>query len=74
MCESGVDLLRLGLNIRRWRHGKRMTQAELAAKVGCASQTISAIERGKRDVSIERLFGLCQALGCSVEELLLGVG
>lgn len=34
---------RLGLNIRRRRHGMRLTQEELAVKLGCSSKTISAI-------------------------------
>jgi len=73
MNKSGINLLRLGLNIRRWRHGRRLTQAALAAQVGCGVGTISAIERGRRDVSVEMLFALCRALGCPVKELLLGV-
>ena len=73
MRETGINLLRLGLNIRRWRHGRRMTQAQLGKKIGCASQTISAMERGKQNVSVEALFRLSRALGCPVKELLLGV-
>lgn len=73
MSEPGINLLRLGLNIRRWRHGARLTQAELAAKVGCTSRTISAIERGKREISVDMLFSLCRTLGCPVAELLLGL-
>lgn len=73
MNNQVYDRLRLGLNVRRMRHGMRLTQAELAAKVGCGARTISAIERGQRDVSVETLFALCRALGCPVQELLLGV-
>ena len=73
MEKTDVNLLRLGLNIRRWRHGRRMTQVQLGERVGCASRTISAMERGRRDVSIETLFRLCRALDCPVQELLLGV-
>lgn len=73
MSTSGINLLRLGLNIRRWRHGRRLTQAALAAQVGCGAGTISAIKRRLRDVSVEMLFALCCALGCPIKELLLGV-
>ena len=74
MSEKGINLICLGLNIRRWRRGMRLTQAELAAKVGCGVGTISAIEHGRRDVSIEMLFRLSRALMCPVKELLQGVG
>ena len=73
MCNQVYDQLRLGLNVRRLRHGMRITQKELAARVGCGARTISAIERGQRDLSVEMLFALCRALGCPVSELLLGV-
>lgn len=73
MCDQVYNRLRLGLNVRRLRHGVRMTQGELAARVGCGAGTISAIERGRRSVSVETLFALCRALGCPVKELLLGV-
>ena len=65
--------IRLGLNVRRRRHGMRLTQEELAAKLGCSSKTISAIERGKQNLSVSMLFGLGCVLDCPVKELLLGV-
>lgn len=73
MKEQVYNQLRLGLNVRRLRHGMRLTQTELAAKLGCSSKTVSAIERGKQDLSVNMLFNLCWALGCPVQELLLGV-
>ena len=73
MNEQIYDRLRLGLNVRRLRHGMRLTQVELAAKVGCGTRTISDIERGKQNISVEMLFALCRELGCPVRELLLGV-
>ena len=73
MSEAGINLLCLGLNIRRWRRGRRMTQAELAAKVGCSAGTISAIERGQRGSSVEMLFALSRVLTCPVKELLQGM-
>ena len=73
MNEQVYNRLRLGLNVRRLRHGLHLTQTELAARIGCGNRTISAIERGQRDLSVEMLFALCRALECSVKELLLGV-
>lgn len=73
MIKQRYDQLRLGLNIRRRRHGMRLTQAELGVKVGCTARTISAIERGQREVSIGLVFNLSRALDCPVQELLLGM-
>ena len=65
--------IRLGLNFRRRHHGMRLTQEELAAKLGCSSKTISAIERGKQSLSVSMLFGLGRVLECPVKELLSDV-
>ena len=73
MSNQVYNRVRLGLNVRRWRHGMRLTQAELAEKLGCTAQTVSAIEHGKRDMSVNMLFDLCRVLGCPAKELLLGV-
>lgn len=65
--------LRLGLNIRMRRHILRLTQVQLAEKVGCGSRYISALERGKQDLSIEKLFAISRALECSMADLLQNV-
>ena len=71
--EQFYNQLRLGLNIRMRRHIMRMTQAKLAEKIGCTVATISAIERGKRDLSVEMLFALCRALEYTTADILRGV-
>ena len=65
--------LRLGLNIRMRRHVMKLTQAELAQKLGCTNGTISDWERGKRDISVNMLFNLSRALECPIRALLLDV-
>ncbi len=67
------NLLRLGLSIRMRRHVMKMTQAQLAEKVGCAVGTISALEHGRRDISVERLFAISRALEYPLRELLMHV-
>ena len=73
MKDQVYNRLRLGLNVRRMRHGMRRTQAQLASVLKGSSKTVSDIERGKRDISVNMLFDLCRALNCPVQELLLGV-
>ncbi len=73
MSEPVYNQLRLGLNIRMRRHILDLTQKELAAKIGCSTQTLSLVERGKQDISVDMLMRLCRALSCSAKDLLMGV-
>lgn len=73
MKDQVYNRFRLGLNVRRLRHGMRLTQEELAVRIGCSSRTVSVIESGKQSMSLNMLFDLCHALDCPVQELLLGV-
>lgn len=71
--EQVYNQLRLGLNIRMRRHILKMTQAQLAEKVGCTNRAISVLEHGKRDLTVEMLFTLCRALECSAMDILRNV-
>ncbi len=73
MSEPVYNQLRLGLSIRMRRHILDLTQKELAAKIGCSTQTLSLVERGKQDISVDMLMRLCRALSCSAKDLLMGV-
>lgn len=56
-------LKRLGEYIRRLREAEGMSQEELAKKSGFAGRAaISAIEKGKNNISVERLPDLALAL------------
>ena len=61
-----------GTTIRQLRESRKMTQAELAGKIGVSSKTISKWEtaRGLPDISL--LQPLARALGISVIELMNG--
>ena len=61
-----------GNTIRQLREDRRMTQAELAEKLGVSSKTISKWETGKGLPDITLLQPLAQALGISVIELMNG--
>lgn len=61
-----------GTTIRNLREDRRMTQAELAEKLGVSSKTVSKWETAKGLPDITLLQPLAQALGISVIELING--
>jgi transcriptional regulator with XRE-family HTH domain len=48
--------------LQAWREHRRLTQEELAEKVGTYSGQISLLENGKRQLSVKWLFRLADAL------------
>ncbi len=50
----------------------RMTQDELAEKVGITPQTVSTAELGKKALRPENIIRICSALEVSTDYLLLG--
>lgn len=61
-----------GTTIRQLREERRMTQAELAQRLGVSSKTVSKWETAKGLPDISLLQPLAQALGISVIELMNG--
>ena len=61
-----------GSTIKGLREGRKLTQAELAEKIGVSSKTVSKWETGKGLPDISLLRPLAQALGISVIELMNG--
>ena len=61
-----------GATIKELREGRKLTQAELAGKLGVSSKTISKWETAKGLPDISLLQPLAQALGISVIELMNG--
>jgi transcriptional regulator with XRE-family HTH domain len=59
----------VGLNVRRLRQAKGLSQEELYAASGVSQQFISEIENGSRNPTIETLAILAQALKASVADL-----
>ncbi|EFO28690.1 toxin-antitoxin system, antitoxin component, Xre family [Roseibium sp. TrichSKD4] len=53
----------LGSEIRRIRSKRKMTQNELASRVGCSRDSIIAIEAGKPTVAIGAAFEAASVLG-----------
>ena len=61
-----------GATIRELRESRKLTQAELAEKIGVSSKTISKWETAKGLPDVSLLQPLAQALGISVIELMNG--
>jgi putative transcriptional regulator len=55
------------LHVRRAK--RDLTQRDLAEAVGVSRQTISAIESGRYDPSLELAFELADYFECSVEDI-----
>lgn len=69
--ETGGDALTLGRRIRARRTRLGMTLEQLAAAVERAPSQLSAIENGRREPRLPLLRSLAQALGSTVDELLV---
>lgn len=61
-AEADIEL-RVALEITRAREAKKMTQQELAQALKTKQQTVSRIERGAQNVTIETLDKIARALG-----------
>lgn len=64
----------LGARLKRLREGDdgnpRLTQAELAAKVGLERTSITNIEKGNQKVPLHVLYRLCEVLKVDISSLL----
>lgn len=59
-----------GSRVREIRRAKNITQQQLAQEVGVSVSFIGHIERGFRNISIDKLPLLCKALDVSPDDLL----
>ena len=53
----------LGSILRARREAARRTLSEVAAEAGLSPAHLSEVERGRKEISIERLVAVCHALG-----------
>lgn len=65
-------LVNMGIRIAQRRKALRMTQEQLAEKMGVSLQTISCIELGKKAVRPENLANLCTNLDVTSDYILYG--
>ena len=61
---------RLGDNIKKIRTKKGMSQGDICRALDMDRGYMSAIENGKKNITISQLERLAQALGISVDKLL----
>lgn len=64
------DVRKIGLRIREMRKSKHLTQAELGKRLGLSDSAISKWESGGVELSIKTLQRICEALDCSIFDLL----
>lgn len=74
--ESTIDMVVVGRRLKDKRLQAGMKQEDLADKAGISRQTLSKWESGrvKTEIKRENLETVCDALGCSVEDILKGEG
>lgn len=61
----------IGDRIRVLRAERGLTQIELGERIDMTQPNLSAIERGKRGVTIHQIVKIARALGASTDEMLL---
>lgn len=59
-------------NVRAERARLGWTQRDLAGRLGWLQESVSALERGRRDVRLSDVPALCRALDVDLRQLLFG--
>lgn len=67
-----ITLQEVGKRLYERRKQLRMTQEELAERVGITAQTISTAELGKKAMRADTIIRVCGALDISADYLLFG--
>jgi transcriptional regulator with XRE-family HTH domain len=68
---ASMDVRRIvGKNVRKFRLAKKLTQAQLATRMGVDRTYIVGLEKGERNITIETLAQAAKALGVKVARLL----
>ena len=61
---------KLGLNLKRIRTKKNISQGDIAKELGVSRGFISTIENGKTNPTLSTITNIAKALGVSSDELL----
>jgi len=62
-------LINLGLNIKKYRQQKGLTQLNLAMQLELSQEYICRVEKGQKFMSLKKVFELADVLDVSVKEL-----
>ena len=68
LVERQNDLRIFGLRIRELRKKSKLTQSELAERIGLSTNFIGMVERGERNTSVDKIFKLSRAFNLSLAE------
>jgi transcriptional regulator with XRE-family HTH domain len=66
--DRGLNVL--GMNVRRWREERELTQEALAERAALDPTYISGIERGMRNPSVLSVVRIARALGVTTSQLM----
>lgn len=61
--------MNIGANIRHMREEQKLSQVELAHKLGVSQSMLCQIERGSKSPSLPLSVEIAAALGCELEQL-----
>jgi len=64
----------LGQNVKKYRQFRGLDGEEFGQRVGLTKETISRLETGKENISLENLIKISKALDVSMEELFMQDG
>lgn len=59
-----------GIEVRKRRHKLSLSQEALSERAGLHPTYLGSVERGERNISLENIVALAQALLCSPRELM----
>ena len=71
--EGKSNLIKYGKRLKELREKNKLTQAELAEKIGFSTNFIGMIERGERNTTTDNIFKIAYALNISVEGFFKGM-
>ena len=71
----GTDIKKqFGVRVRQLREEKNLSQEAFAVLAGLHRTYVGAVERGERNLSLESISALSQALDITLSKLMRGVG
>jgi transcriptional regulator with XRE-family HTH domain len=71
MTRSDVETAAVGARVRTARHRLRLGRGRVARNAGLSRRELASFERGRGDMSVDKVRSLAGSLGVDVDELLL---